>query len=95
MFRINSRIQGIAATSLLCVITLAACGDSGSGGKSNADLLKEAAANMKTATSYHMDANIEQGGTPVKLVGDIDVARDILGREKDYVVSPHQPRLPT
>jgi hypothetical protein len=74
MFRINSRMQGIAATTLLCAITLAACGDSGGGGKSNADLLKESAANMKTATSYHMDANVEQDGTPVKLTGDIDLA---------------------
>ncbi len=75
MFRLNSRIQGIAATSLLCVMTLAACGDAGSSGKSNADLLKEAAANMKTATSYHMNVNVEQEGQALAMVGDIDIAK--------------------
>lgn len=78
MFRINARIQGIAATSLLCVMALSACGGDAASGKSNADLLKEAAANMKAATSYHLDANVEQDGQAIKLVGDIDIAKKNL-----------------
>ena len=83
MFRINARIQGIAATSLLCVMALSACGGDAASGKSNADLLKEAAANMKTATSYHLDANIDQDGQAIKLVGDIDIAKKNLKLDVD------------
>ncbi|MEO5952414.1 MAG: LppX_LprAFG lipoprotein [Chloroflexia bacterium] len=83
MFRINSRIQGIAATSLLCVMALSACGGDAASSKSNADLLKEAAANMKAATSYHLDANIDQDGQAIKLAGDIDIAKKNLKLDVD------------
>lgn len=74
MIRMTPRISGIAAALLIGVMALTACGDSGSGGKSNADLLKEAAANMKAAKSYHLSADIDQAGTPVKMNGDLDLA---------------------
>ena len=68
---IGSRMRGIAATSLICVMALAACG--GDSGKSNADLLKEAVLNMKAAKTYHLNADINQAGQAVKLDGDIDL----------------------
>jgi hypothetical protein len=68
---LGPRFRGIAAASLVCVMALAACGDSA--GKSNADLLKEAATNMKAVKTYHLNADIDQAGQAVKLVGDFDV----------------------
>jgi hypothetical protein len=74
-------------------MALAACGDSASGGKSNADLLKEAAANMKAATSYHINADITQGETAVKMDGDLDLTNnnskltiDTQGQKVDVIV---------
>lgn len=83
MFRISSRVSGIAATSLICVMALSACGGDSGSGKSNADLLKEAAANMKAATSYHINADIDQAGQAVKLTGDIDLAKKNMKLDVD------------
>jgi hypothetical protein len=77
--RLRSVVTLLVAT--MCVFTLAACdvgaGGAGGGGatagKSNAELFKEAAANMKAAKSYHMEADITQGTTKVTLNGDFDV----------------------
>jgi hypothetical protein len=69
----------LMVAALVCLPMLAACDVGGGGGtatKSNADLIKEAAANMKAATSYHMDADVAQGETTVKMGGDIDIAND-------------------
>jgi hypothetical protein len=57
-------------------LVLTACGG-GAGsvaGKSNAELLKAAVANMKAAKSYHMSADIQQGEESVQFEGDIDIA---------------------
>ena len=67
--------------AVMIMLTLAACDSGGGGGgstsgKSNADLLKEAAANMKTAKTYHLLVNGNMGGQDVKLDGDIDVANN-------------------
>jgi len=63
---------------ILGAMALSACGgDSGGGGgttKSNADLLKEAAANMKAAKSYELNADVDQSGQAVKMNGQIDIA---------------------
>jgi len=40
---------------------------------SNAELLKEAAANMKAAKSYHLVVTANTGGQDIKMAGDIDV----------------------
>ncbi len=54
----KTRFVGALMVAVMLMLSLAAC-DSGGGnsgansGKSNADLLKEAAANMKAAKSYH------------------------------------------
>ncbi len=71
----RSRFLGIVATALVAVLALAACGDSASG-KSNADLLKDAAANMKALKTYHLTADITSAGSPTKLDGDFDVANN-------------------
>jgi len=71
----KTRLAGVVVTLTLGAVVLSACGgDSGSGGKSNADLLKEAAANMKAAKSYTLNADINQAGQAVKLNGDLDIA---------------------
>lgn len=76
----KSRILGAVLASMMLLLTLAACGgDSGGGatsGKSNADLLKEAAANMKAAKSYHLEVTANMAGQDVKMNGDIDVANN-------------------
>jgi hypothetical protein len=79
--RIGSRMRGIAATSLVCVMALAACG--GDSGKSNADLLKEAVLNMKAAKTYHLNADIQQAGEAVKLDGDIDITNKNMKLDVD------------
>src|SRR5690349_18495393 len=59
---------------LTVATSLTACGgDSGPAAKTNADYLKDAVANMKSAKTYHMDADIAQSGQQVKLGGDIDL----------------------
>lgn len=78
----RSLVVGMVA--MLAVGSLAACGGEAAG-KSNADLLKEAATNMKAAKSYHLDADITQDTTAVKMNGDIDVATKnmMLGMDAD------------
>ncbi len=71
----KTRFIGVLLTAIVLMLALAAC-DSGGGatsGKSNADLLKEAAANMKAAKSYHLTLTATQDTTDVKMDGDIDV----------------------
>jgi hypothetical protein len=90
----GARLRGFAAASLVCVMALAACGDSGTtGGKSNADLLKEAAANMKAATSYHMNADVTQDTSAVKIDGDLDLTKnnsklsmEVEGQKVDVII---------
>ncbi|HKP52001.1 MAG TPA: hypothetical protein VJ183_05040 [Chloroflexia bacterium] len=76
----KSRILGAVLASMMLILTLAACGgDSGGGassGKSNADLLKEAATNMKAAKSYHLEVTANMAGQDVKMSGDIDLANN-------------------
>ena len=70
------RFAGTLMAAVMLMLTLAACdggGGGSSGGKSNADLLKEATANMKAAKSYHLVVNGTMGGQEVKIDGDIDV----------------------
>lgn len=69
--------------AVAALIALSACGDAGgsgnsgnAGGKSNVDLLKEAIANMNALKSYHLDIDVNQGGAPVKMNGDFDIAND-------------------
>src|SRR6478672_7910643 len=72
----HARFAGVVITLILGAMALSACGgDSGGGGttKSNADLLKEAAANMKAAKSYTLNADVDQAGQAVKMNGQIDV----------------------
>ena len=73
------RGTGAVVTGLLLgfMLVLAGCNIGGAGapaGKSNADLLKEAADNMRAAKSYHMSADFTQGDQQVKYEGDIDLA---------------------
>lgn len=76
----NSKYRFLSlAVIAVMSIALAACGgDSGTGGNassmSNGDLLKAAAANMKTAKSYHLDISGSAAGQNVSMIGDIDVA---------------------
>lgn len=70
--KVRSRFLNMAATSLVAVMALAACGGDGAGSKSNVDLLKEGAANMKNVKTYHISADIDQAGQAVKLNGDFD-----------------------
>jgi len=73
------RVTMVCISVLFATALLGACGDGGSSGgsgKSNADLLKEAAANMNTLKSYHLDMDVNQGDFPVKMNGDFDVAGD-------------------
>lgn len=73
----NTRFAGLIITLMLGALALSACGgDSGGGGKSNADLLKEAAANMKAAKSYAMTADSASAGQSVKINGMIDIANN-------------------
>jgi hypothetical protein len=58
----------------LIVPLLSGCGDTGN--TTNADLLKQAVANMKAATSYAIDASFDQDGQNVKLSGEVDVANN-------------------
>lgn len=67
------RLAGVAVAATMILPVLSACGGD-TAGKSNADLLKEGAANMKTAKSYHLDADITQADQNVKMNGDIDTA---------------------
>jgi len=61
---------------ILGAMALSACGGDSGGGttKSNADLMKEAAANMKAAKSYTLNADVTQADQAVKMNGQIDVA---------------------
>lgn len=73
------RVTIVCILGLLASALLGACGNGGSSsssGKSNADLLKEAAANISTLKSYHLDMDVSQGGFPIKMNGDFDVAGD-------------------
>jgi hypothetical protein len=70
----NTRLAGVIITIILGAMALSACGGEAAGGKSNADLLKEAAANMKAAKSYTLNADVMQGDQAVKMNGQIDVA---------------------
>src|SRR4051812_1893169 len=73
----HARLAGVIITLLLGAMALSACGGDTGGGtssKSNADLLKEAAANMKAAKSYTLNADVTQADQAVKMNGQIDVA---------------------
>src|SRR5947209_2468752 len=71
----NTRVAGVAIMLTLGAMALSACGgDTGTAGKSNADLLKEAAANMKAAKSYTLTADVNQAGQAVTINGQFDVA---------------------
>src|SRR5947209_6260083 len=50
---------------------LSACNDTAA--TSNADLLKQAVANMKSAGSYTLGADFSQSGQEIKLSGQVDV----------------------
>lgn len=73
---------GAIMAAIMLMLSLAACDSGGGGGggtssgKSNADLLKEAAANMKAAKSYHIVVNGKMGGQEVKMDGDIDITNN-------------------
>lgn len=74
------RLVGMLLTAFMLMPVLSACGGDNAGptpvpttpAMSNADLLKAAVANMKGLKSYHIDADINQAGEPVKMAGDID-----------------------
>lgn len=68
------RLAAAVAAAMIMPILSACGGDSGSAAKSNADLLKEGAANMKAVKSYRLDADITQADQAIKMGGDIDVA---------------------
>jgi hypothetical protein len=71
----NTRLAGVVITLTLGAMALSACGgDSGTASKSNADLLKEAAANMKAAKSYTLNADVNQAGQAVTINGQLDIA---------------------
>ena len=73
------RLVGVAILAVTTISSLAACGGAGDAGtKSNADLLKDAVANMKAAKSYHMDADLTTSGQKVTLNGDVDLATNNL-----------------
>ncbi len=72
---------------VLIGFSLAACGGSsvgsdtsnnGTPAMSNADLIKTAASKMKSAKSYHIDADVSSGGNDVKLGADVDVTNASL-----------------
>ena len=88
--RTNTRLTGALITLTLGAMALSACGgDSGaSGGKSNADLMKEAAANMKAAKSYVLTADIDQAGQAVKMNGQIDVGNNNTKMDMEARKSP-------
>ncbi len=72
------RGTGAVVTGLVLglALILTGCNIGGAGapaGKSNADLLKEAADNMRAAKSYHMSADVTQGDQQVTYEGDIDL----------------------
>jgi len=69
----KQRISVLAMVAIMSLI-LAACGDSGSGSLSNADLLKKAGPNMKALKSYRLDVTGSQAGTNITMGGDVDVA---------------------
>lgn len=69
---INIRRSSIVAMLMAGAVALSACG--GATAKSNADLIKAAAANMKAAKSYTLTANVTQGDQAVKLDGMFDLA---------------------
>src|SRR3954452_12742537 len=84
--RTHTRFVGVVITLILGAMALSACGgDTGgsSGGKSNADLLKEAAANMKAAKSYTLNADVNQAGQAVKMNGQIDVGNKNMKLDMD------------
>jgi hypothetical protein len=69
------RLIGMAMVALTAMGALTACGGGGeAASKSNADLLKDAVANMKAAKTYHMDADLMSQGQTVTLNGDVDLA---------------------
>ena len=71
------RVIGVLLTAAILIPVLSACGGDNAtptvSAMSNASLLKAAAANMKAAKSYHIDADINEAGQKVKMVGDIDI----------------------
>lgn len=71
------RFGFIAVLGLVAAAFLAACGGPAApAALSNADLLKQAVANMDAAKTYHMTADITSSGQTVKLDGDIDRGAD-------------------
>lgn len=79
---VKYRFLSLAVIAVMS-IALAACGgdnstggSGSSGGQSNTDLLKQAAASMKAAKSYHLDMNGTAGGSQITLAGDVDVANN-------------------
>ncbi|MEO8288559.1 MAG: hypothetical protein ABI670_19235 [Chloroflexota bacterium] len=78
----NTRLAGVLLTATLGALVLSACGGEAAG-KSNADLLKEAAANMKAAKSYQMTANVDQAGQAVALTGMIDIGNNNTKMDMD------------
>ena len=93
------RVVGVLLSAAILMPVLSACGGDNPTATptaptmSNADLLKAAAANMKAAKSYHIDAAIDQAGTQVSMVGNIDITNDTAdlnmttaGQEVDVIV---------
>ena len=67
------RIVALAVMVFDGMALLTACGGADAPAKSNADLLKDAVANMKVAKTYHIEADITSSGQHVTLSGDMDV----------------------
>jgi len=79
--RIKTQLVRAVIAIALSMPALAACGDPGT--LSNADLMKQAAANMKAATGYTIDADFSQDGQEIKLAGQVDVAGNSSALEVD------------
>lgn len=85
----KTRFVSALMVAVMLMVTLAACDSGGGGtsnnsgansGKSNAELLKLAAANMKAAKSYRIDVTAKTGGQDIKMGADLD-----LGNKKSKV----------
>ncbi|MBF6613254.1 MAG: hypothetical protein IVW55_09010 [Chloroflexi bacterium] len=76
------RIAGVLVRAVTMMASLTACGGDSDApaAKSNADLLKEAIANMKAAKTYHMEADLTSSGQRVTLKGDIDLTANNVKR---------------
>ena len=98
--KLSGKMRAIGATlSLTAIMVLAAC-DAGGGGttttKSNSDLLKDAAKNMREVNAYTLDADLETGGQPVKMKADVEglnsgdknakMDMDAMGQQIDLIV---------